>query len=152
MKPKKIKKKQFKKKTRDISKENYAYIKTARERRKDLLNRLTPAEEIFKKFLKELGIKFEIQSIIYSYDQRKIIDYYIADFYLPDMNAIIEIDGEHHNSYKQREDDILRDFYIKRMGYKVYRIQNNLTLNQERLLSLISLIRENKKCESYYFK
>lgn len=64
-------------------------------------------EERMQLFLNDLGIKYEFQKIFYIYaDDGWIIRYYIADFYIPSKDIIIEVDGKFHN--KQALHDKIR--------------------------------------------
>ena len=62
----------------------------------------TYAERLLKTFLTG-KIDFEFQKIIYT-DNKK--HFFIADFYIPSKNLIIELDGEYHDDAKQQEKDI----------------------------------------------
>ena len=50
--------------------------------------------------------------------------YVCVDFFLPDFNIVIEIDGSEHEKQKQR--DLVRTFYLKKIHgiKKVIRIKN----------------------------
>ena len=61
----------------------------------------TYAEGLLKKFLTG-KIDFEFQKIIYTDNKH----FFIADFYIPSKNLIIELDGEYHNDAKQQDKDI----------------------------------------------
>ena len=61
----------------------------------------TYAERLLKKFLTG-KIDFEFQKIIYTDNKH----FFIADFYIPSKNLIIEVDGEYHNDAKQQDKDI----------------------------------------------
>lgn len=64
----------------------------------------SPLEERMKAFLDENHVKYESQKIFYIYDNDGwIIRYYIADFYVPDKNIIIEVDGKFHDKHKQHD-------------------------------------------------
>ena len=56
----------------------------------------TYAERLLKTFLAG-KIDFEFQKIIYT-DNKK--HFFIADFYIPSQNLIIELDGEYHDDIK----------------------------------------------------
>lgn len=61
----------------------------------------SPLEERMKDFLDEHCIDYEFQKIFYIYaDDEWIIRYYIADFFLPESNIIIEVDGKFHEDHK----------------------------------------------------
>ena len=61
----------------------------------------TYAERLLKTFLTG-KIDFEFQKIIYTDNKH----FFIADFYIPSKNLIIELDGEYHDEAKQQEKDI----------------------------------------------
>ena len=61
----------------------------------------TYAEKLLKAFLAG-KIDFEFQKIIYTDNKH----FFIADFYIPSKNLIIELDGEYHDDAKQQEKDI----------------------------------------------
>lgn len=61
----------------------------------------TYAERVFYSFLTG-KIDFEFQKIIYTDNKH----FFIADFYIPSKNLIIELDGEYHDSIKQQDKDI----------------------------------------------
>lgn len=64
----------------------------------------SPLEERMKEFLDENYIDYESQKIFYIYaDDGWIIRYYIADFFVPHANIIIEVDGKFHDEHKQHD-------------------------------------------------
>ena len=88
--------KPYKEESREESKENTA------ERYKHILEvNATYAERLLKTFLTG-KIDFEFQKIIYTDNKH----FFIADFYIPSKNLIIELDGEYHDDAKQQEKDI----------------------------------------------
>ena len=88
--------KPYKEEPREESKENTA------ERYKHILEvNATYAEKLLKTFLTG-KIDFEFQKIIYTDNKH----FFIADFYIPSKNLIIELDGEYHNDAKQQDKDI----------------------------------------------
>ena len=88
--------KSYKEEPREESKENTA------ERYKHILEvNATYAERLLKIFL--IGkIDFEFQKIIYTDNKH----FFIADFYIPSKNLIVELDGEYHDNIKQQDKDI----------------------------------------------
>lgn len=88
--------KPYKEESREEPKENTA------ERYKHILEvNATYAERLLKTFLTG-KIDFEFQKIIYTDNKH----FFIADFYIPSKNLIIELDGEYHNDAKQQDKDI----------------------------------------------
>lgn len=64
----------------------------------------SPLEERMKSFLDEHYIGYEFQKIFYiTANDGWIIRYYIADFYIPEKEIIIEVDGKFHNEQKQKD-------------------------------------------------
>lgn len=84
-------------------------------------NKETESEKIlWNKLLrgKHLGYKFTRQ---------KPLNRFIADFYCSELNLVIEVDGESHNSKKGR--DYSRDEFLKSCGIKTLRIDSNDVIN-----------------------
>ena len=95
--PKEEPKETPKEKPQEESKENIA------EHYKHILEvNATYAERVLYSFLTG-KIDFEFQKIIYT-DNKK--HFFIADFYIPSKNLIIELDGEYHDNIKQQDKDI----------------------------------------------
>jgi len=103
---------------------NKFYIATAKKFKKDLLKNRTQSEKTFDTFLKEENIHFEFQKIVYIHQNNKITKFYIADFYIPSANLIIEIDGGYHSQKEQMEKDYNRTVDLNKNGYKVLRFIN----------------------------
>lgn len=125
--------KSYKEEPREEPKENTA------ERYKHILEvNATYAEKLLKTFLTG-KIDFEFQKIIYT-DNRH---FFIADFYIPSKNLIIELDGEYHNDAKQQDKDIWRTKILDSLGYKVIRFKNNQITESKNLFWILNII-ENK--------
>ena len=125
--------KPYKEEPREESKENTA------ERYKHILEiNATYAERLLKTFLTG-KIDFEFQKIIYTDNKH----FFIADFYIPSKNLIIELDGEYHNDVKQQDKDIWRTKLLNSLGYRVIRFKNK-QITESRDLSWILNIIENK--------
>lgn len=99
----------------------------------------TYAERVLYSFLTG-KIDFEFQKIIYT-DNKK--HFFIADFYIPSKNLIIELDGEYHDDAKQQNKDIWRTKVLKSLGYKVIRFKNKQIVESKNLYWVLNII-ENK--------
>ena len=77
----------------------------------------TEAESVLWNYLKgnALGMGFKRQCVIMDY---------IADFYCPEKELIIEVDGGYHRYPVQEELDELRTKRLNSVGYKVIRFTN----------------------------
>jgi very-short-patch-repair endonuclease len=87
---------------------------------KALRNRPTDAEQFLWKYLrlKQMeGLKFRRQ---------QPIDNYIVDFICLEKRIIIEVDGGQHAT--QKDDDTVRDKYLRQQGFHVLRFWNNEVL------------------------
>lgn len=60
----------------------------------------------------------------YQFYRQKTIGNYIADFYCPKANLIIEIDGGQHYSPEGKEKDGIKDAYMANLGIKVIRFSD----------------------------
>lgn len=97
----------------------------------------TKAEKILWKILRgsKLGVKWRRQHPI---------DMYILDFYSPQINLCIELDGSVHNIKENKEYDKIRDEYLKNKNIKIIRfwnseIENNIDAVLEKIKSTMSL-------------
>ena len=124
--------KPYKEEPREELKENTA------ERYKHILEvNATYAERLLKTFLAG-KIDFEFQKIIYT-DNKK--HFFIADFYIPSQNLIIELDGEYHDSIKQQDKDIWRTKILQSLGYRIIRFKNKQITESRDLSWVLNIIR-----------
>ncbi len=93
-------------------------LKKFEERRKEMRKKPTPEEALLWKNLrgKRNKIKFRRQHSIGPY---------IADFYCPECNLVIELDGSHHKDSESKQYDKERTRYFKALGIKVIRFWNS---------------------------
>lgn len=98
----------------------------------------TYAERLLKTFLTG-KIDFEFQKIIYTNNKH----FFIADFYIPSKNLIIELDGEYHDNVKQQNKDIWRTQLLHSLGYRVIRFKNKQITESKNLFWVLNII-ENK--------
>jgi len=94
-----------------IQEHNREIMRSAQHRSAEMDAWPSPLEERMKDFLDRNWIKYESQKIFYIYaDDGWIVRYYIADFFIPEANVIIEVDGKFHDKHrmhdKQRTKDI----------------------------------------------
>ena len=84
-------------------------------------NNPTEAETFLWKQLKAqgLGVAFKRQCIILDF---------IADFYSPSANLIIEVDGEYHQAEEQQRLDKEREERLQAKGYNILRFTNEQVL------------------------
>lgn len=100
-------------------------------RARALRRRQTRAERVLWHELRNgrLGVKF--------YRQRPI-DRYIADFYCPSHQLVVEVDGGIHRVPRQKRRDRQRDAQLHSLGVRVLRVMNDEVLGQcERCLEKI---------------
>ncbi len=62
------------------------------------------------------------------FDRQKIIGNYIVDFYCTNLNLVIEVDGESHDS--KIEYDKKRDLYLKSLGLEVIHLTTKEVLQE----------------------
>lgn len=87
-------------------------------RRKLRKNMTAPERKLWRRIRKkQLGAKFRRQHQIKEY---------IVDFYCPQKNLVIEIDGDtHYANEKSRKQDKKRDKKLNKQGIKVLRFTNS---------------------------
>lgn len=86
----------------------------------DLRNRATSAERRIDEMLQASDINYVFQKVI-----ENPFSFYIVDFFFPDTNTCLELDGKYHLKLTQFKKDKKRDAYLKEQGYTVIRITNN---------------------------
>ena len=96
----------------------------------------TYAERVLYSFLTG-KINFEFQKIIYTDNKH----FFIADFYIPTKNLIIELDGEYHDDAKQQNKDIWRTKVLKSLGYRVIRFKNKQIVESKNLFWVLNIIK-----------
>ena len=92
--------------------------KDMRGYRKDLRNGATDAEKILWQYLRK--------SQIYpaKFRRQQSIGPFIVDFYCPTYKLIVEVDGGYHLSTEAQERDRIRDYLLRKDGYRVMRFTN----------------------------
>lgn len=102
-KPKKILKKE--QKIKAIINHNGDLRKRAKEYAEDMQNEPSPLEKKMIEFLDCHNIQYQFQKIFYIKGKdRKINRFFIADFYIPSRNVILETDGKFHDKQKEYDD------------------------------------------------
>ncbi len=93
---------------------------------RNLRKNQTPAEKLLWQLLRKRqinGYKFLRQHPLLYDRVRNELFFFIPDFYCPELRLIIEIDGEIHNSLKEK--DARKDSILRSQGYTILRIQND---------------------------
>lgn len=81
----------------------------------------TIPEKKMKKYLIKQGLK-ENKDFIHQHQVKDINNKFVADFYIPKLNTIIECDGNYwHNYPNGNEIDHIRTEELKKQGYNVLR-------------------------------
>jgi very-short-patch-repair endonuclease len=129
--------------------QNHNYNKRLKPIAHKLKKEMTKAEMCLWKYIlrdSKTRYKFRKQRIIYKY---------IVDFVSLELKLIIEVDGESHNHIEIAKNDIIRQKYLEKLGYRIIRftdeeILKELTsvgimveqgiLDQETLLGLVNKI------------
>jgi very-short-patch-repair endonuclease len=92
------------------------YNPNLKERAKELRKARNLSEVLFWEQVKNKQFKN------FDFDRQKIIGNYIVDFYTPNCNVVIEIDGSSHEN--KQEYDAMRDEYLESLGLKVIHIED----------------------------
>lgn len=90
--------------------ESYAEANKAKE---------TATEKKIRQLLEGYSIKHATQKPIYTSDS-----FYIVDFYLPEINLVVEVDGGYHYTVEQIEYDNKKNDKLLSLGYNVLRFSN----------------------------
>lgn len=114
----------------------------ATEFRDKLIKNQTEAEKVFKILLKDVGLEYKFQEIIFIENS---VQFYIVDFYLPALNIVIEVDGKYHNAKEQKKLDKLRTKALRANNIvEVIRFTNEAVLKDHQY------IKDRLKALEYY--
>lgn len=107
---------------RSIKEHNKEMIYTARSRSEEMKIWPSPLEEKMMRFLEVHGIRYELQKIFYIKEPDGWISrYFIADFYIPTHNIIVEVDGKFHAKHKQADRDRTKLIQANYPGVEILR-------------------------------
>lgn len=114
------------------------------------LKRDNKGERDIQALLDKFGIEYERQAIFKINDKQ-----YLADFYIPKNNVIIEVDGEYHNDEDQQLKDFNRDKDFAQRGILTLRLQassiDDLANSEfliKNILSTVNIDLPNENCFS----
>ena len=100
----------------DEDEKMYPYNKELTEYSKELRKNMTAEEKhLWYDFLKLLPVTVKRQYVVGNY---------ILDFFIPNVNIAIELDGSQHYEPEARESDKKRDAELLSVGIKVIRYTN----------------------------
>ena len=95
---------------------NQTNNKNLTQNAKELRKNMTKEERhLWYDFLKGLPVTVHRQ---------KVIGHYIVDFYCAEGKLVIELDGSQHYEDQGKENDVLRDVYLRSLGLTVLRYSN----------------------------
>lgn len=98
-------------------------------------------EDSFEKWLvaEKFQVRYESEYTIRNHITGK---WYFVDFYFPDHNLIVELDGKQHEKPKHKEADRIRDaFIVDQLGINVFRISHNEYQEGSRIPELSNMLR-----------
>lgn len=105
----------------------------------ELRERANKYEKTLYKVLKEKGVEF-IHQAPFVLDGK----IFFADFYIPALRTLIEVDGESHENVRAQRKDYLRDDSFASYKMNTVRIQNNVIKNRDKLEEVLAMILFNK--------
>jgi len=106
-------------------------------RRKDLKNELHKGAtgKVFQYARKNRGKQTHAEKLLWSelrgrrlrgfkFRRQHPLSIFIADFYCFEYQLVVEIDGEYHDEFEQREYDLNRTYELEELGITVVRFTN----------------------------
>lgn len=97
-------------------------------------------EDSFEKWLNQVlpHINYEPEYTIRNHLTKK---WYFVDFYFPDLNLVVELDGKQHDRPKHKERDMIRDSYIvDHLNIQVFRISHTEYQSRSKLEEVKQLL------------
>ncbi|MGE0200866.1 MAG: endonuclease domain-containing protein [Candidatus Melainabacteria bacterium] len=106
-----------------------------------LRHRETPAEQACWLLIRNR------QVMGYKFYRQKPVEYFVVDFYCPELRLVLELDGSVHNLPDVEGYDRERQAILEAMGYVVIRYANAVVLNSpECFLSYLKTTIERLTC------
>ena len=102
------------------------------------INHLTKFTSFLESESEKKAYDFLSQYVPYNIFRQHWIENYRVDFFIPELDLIIEIDGKHH--LQQVEYDANRDKALKALGYKTIRHPAESVYTQKGLFELYNKI------------
>ena len=125
-----------------IKRHNREVVSNAEFRAAQMRYNPSPLEERMQCLLDRYCVKYECQKIFYIYaNDGYILSYYIADFFVPDKNIIIEVDGKFHDKHKQHDKMRTKEIQSKYPNVEVLRYKWKDLDDSYKMDELIGLIR-----------
>jgi very-short-patch-repair endonuclease len=87
---------------------------------------VTKHERKVSRLLNELNIYHHRQ---YHFEYNN--SFILVDLLIPKTKTVIEVDGKHHYRGQKLIDDAKRDMYLKSIGFRVIRIENDEVRNMD---------------------
>lgn len=113
------------------------------------INHLTKFTSFLESESEKKAYDFLEKNIPYSIFRQYHIENYRVDFFIPELDLIIEIDGKHH--LQQVEYDSNRDKTLKALGYKTIRHPAEAVYTQKGLLELYNkILKVPEKDENFF--
>jgi very-short-patch-repair endonuclease len=107
-------------------------------------NLIEPAKELRAhptKAEKLLWQRLQLKHLDFKFYRQKPLGNYIVDFFCPKAHLVIEVDGGHHFTQTGKENDRLRDEYMKSLELTVLRFSNSdATNNTDKVVESINKI------------
>lgn len=102
---------------------------------RQLRNNATSAEAVLWTYLKNRQLKGR------KFRRQHSIGKYIVDFYCPQENLVIELDGEDHFWQKGLNKDAARTNFLNSLGLKIIRFENKWVFND--IAHILSTIQDS---------
>lgn len=109
----------------EIKEKNVQRIEFVKQLQKKQMKQGNFAEKKFEKVLKDNKINYESQTFLVCANRYTNLIYhiYLADFFIPDLNLDIEIDGNYHKP----EYNAKRDEALSLSGFEVLRLNDSFS-------------------------
>lgn len=139
---KRITKKEKQKKLKD---QNSTMKGMAKHYAKEMQNEPSALEKRMQEFLDSHGVVYQFQKPLYIKKKNSSIrKFYIADFYIPAINLIIETDGKFHEEQVKQDERRTKDIQKHYPGMKILRWKWYDFESLQKIKSLVKLLNLSK--------
>lgn len=126
-----------------------------------LVNNLKAFQDVFSKCYNPLERMMATHlltlNLPFVYQKRIDIDgiangrkFFIVDFYVEDVDLIIETDGQGHYEKEQHERDRIKDMFLTSMGYHIFRFDWNDVMRGKEDWDILTFIKDYMSSHGYF--
>jgi len=129
-----------------LNKHNKSMLKCATDYAESMHNNPSFLEKKMISFLNQHGIPFRFQWILLMFSKDMQIErFYIADFFIPEANLLIEVNGKFHRQQEIQDERRINDILGQYPGLAFFILENEDFSSEKSMEHLLSVIQQRRE-------